>query len=528
MDVIISLAPIALLIYLMTKRRPLPSHVALPLVALCVYAIKILYFAADPNLTNATVINGLLTAWTPILIIWGAIFLFKTMEVTGDMAVVRRWLTQISDNPVAQLMIIGWAFSFMIEGASGFGTPAALAAPLLMALGFPALRVAVLCLMMNSVPVSFGAVGTPTWFGLGQLGLSDEALLRIGADAALIQAVVALVIPIIALLYVVGWKQVKANLVFIYLSILSCVVPYVLVAQVNFEFPALVGGLIGFALSVALAYKNIGLSGAPAAGSTREHLGYKTVLKALFPIWATVLVLVITRIEPLGIKSFLTDGTPVVQWTLGSLGELNISPSLVIALKGIFGADSHWALETLYIPAFIPFFLVSAVSFSLLRVDRRVIASVVTETYGRMMRPIVALLGALVMVKLLMVGGEEAMVIVIGQAFADIAGTNWQHVASYLGALGSFFSGSATISNLTFAGIQNSIAASLGLDRELVLSLQSVGAAMGNMVTISNIVAVCSILGIANQEGTILKKTFPLMVLYGIVAALTAVVIQMI
>ena len=87
---------------------------------------------------------------------------------------------------------------------------------------------------------------------------------------------------------------------------------------------------------------------------------------------------------------------------------------------------------------------------------------------------------------------------------------------SYLGAVGSFFSGSATISNLTFSGIQNSIAQNLGLDRTIILSAQSVGGAMGNMVSINNIVAVCSILGIINKEGAILKKTFLPTLLYGV------------
>jgi len=101
----------------------------------------------------------LLSALVPISIIAGAIFLFKTMEATGAMPRIRKWLNAVTDSRVAQLMIIGWAFSFMIEGASGFGTPAALAGPILVGLGFPALRVAVFCLVMNSVPVSFGAVG---------------------------------------------------------------------------------------------------------------------------------------------------------------------------------------------------------------------------------------------------------------------------------------------------------------------------------------------------------------------------------
>jgi lactate permease len=130
LDFIMAVAPIVILIYLMVKKNSWPSYVALPFAALLVYGVTLIYFETDPNLINATVISGLLTAFTPIFIIWGAILLFKTMEHTGAMDTVRAWLNSISPNPVAQLMIIGWAFAFLIEGASGFGTPAALAAPI--------------------------------------------------------------------------------------------------------------------------------------------------------------------------------------------------------------------------------------------------------------------------------------------------------------------------------------------------------------------------------------------------------------
>jgi lactate permease len=142
-----------------------------------------------------------------------------------------------------------------------------------------------------------------------------------------------------------------------------------------------------------------------------------------------------------------------------------------------------------------------------------------------MKKPILALLGALVMVKLMMVGGDKSSVMLIGSAFAGAAGERWQFFASYLGAVGSFFSGSATISNLTFSGIQNSIAQNLGLDRTIILSAQSVGGAMGNMVSINNIVAVCSILGIINKEGAILKKTFLPTILYGVIAAIAGYIL---
>lgn len=100
------------------------------------------------------------------------------------------------------------------------------------------------------------------------------------------------------------------------------------------------------------------------------------------------------------------------------------------------------------------------------------------------------------MVELMMAGGDEAPTMLIGKAFAEISGRGWQYAAAFLGALVAFFSGSATVSNLTFGGIQDSISRSVGLDQSLVLSLQSVGGAMGKMVCINNIIAVCSILGI--------------------------------
>jgi lactate permease len=89
----------------------------------------------------------------------------------------------------------------------------------------------------------------------------------------------------------------------------------------------------------------------------------------------------------------------------------------------------------------------------------------------------------------------------------------------------AFFAGSATVSNLTFAGIQDSIARTLGFDRTSILALQSIGAAMGNMVALSNIVAVTSILGLINQDGIALKRTVIPFLLYGLIAGVSGLVL---
>jgi lactate permease len=496
---LVAVFPIVLLIYLMTRRKSVSSHIALPIVAVIAYLIKLFYFDSDFTLLSATVIDGLLTAWTPILVIWGAIFLFRTMENTGGMDIVRKWLDSISSNKVAQLMIIGWAFSFLIEGASGFGTPAALAAPLLVGLGFQPLKVAILTLIMNSVPVTFGAVGTPIWFGLGQLGLSDPQLLEIGAKSALMHSVAALIIPLIALRFIVSRKEIFKNIIFIYLSILSCIIPYYLLAQSSYEFPSIVGGFIGLILTVIFAKYNVGLQYSKKVREEKQPL-FK-IVKATFPLWGTVLLLVITRLKELPLKAWLNS-------------------HFLITYNDILGTGINFKHALLYVPSLIPFFLISLIAFWIFGSKKTVIKKAWLESWNRMKKPIIALLGALVFVKLFMVDGEMSMAMIIGKCLSEAIGTNWQLFASFLGGLGSFFSGSNTVSNLTFGGIQESIATTLNLDLTNILAAQSVGGAMGNMICINNIVAVSSVLGLANVEGKILRSTFCVMLSYGFIAGI--------
>jgi lactate permease len=538
---IFSFLPIVLLVFFMTKKKSMPSSKALPLSALILYFIMLIVFKQDANLVHANVIKGLLVAWTPILIIAGAIFLFRTMEATGSLSVIRQWLNTVSKNKIAQLMIVGWAFPFLIEGASGFGTPAAIAAPILVGLGFPPVRVAILALIMNSVPVSFGAVGTPTWFGFSAIDLTAQETLIIGFKSAIMNGIAALVIPAIALMFVVKPKSVRKNWLFILLSVLVTVIPYIIVAKYNYEFPSLVGGTIGLILTALLARFGVGLSKSEVelqeqvgksnlvhteeTPEAQENLSAKELIKATFPLWGTLLLLVITRIPQLGIKALLSATEPAFNLSLGSIGDFSLSAALVVSLKGIFGTGINWAHQVLYVPSILPFVVISLITFLIYRSKRKAATGVLNETVTQMVNPTRALLGALVFVNLMMMGGESSAVANIGQTLADLTGDSWKYFASFLGAIGSFFSGSNTISNLTFGGIQDSIATALSLDRTTILAMQSVGGAMGNMVCINNIVAVASVLALGNIEGYILKRTVRAMLVYGAIVAIIAIFI---
>jgi lactate permease len=337
-------------------------------------------------------------------------------------------------------------------------------------------------------------------------------------------------LPLVALLFVVKWKELKRNLVFVCLSIASCVVPYFIIGLFSYEFPSLIGGMIGFGITILLARLGIGLEKredeAPAQSDAAVPApGGVGLVKALFPLWGTVLVLLVTRIPELGLKALLNSTEGGWHLALGSLGSLHLSKSLVIAVSDIFGTKSERVYQLFYVPALVPFGLVSLLTFLLYRMDFPRIKGVFSETGRRIVNPLIALLGALVYVQLLMTGGDSASTKIIGESLANAIGGSWQYFASYLGAVGSFFSGSNTVSNLTFGAIQYEIAGKLGLNPSTILAIQSVGGAMGNMVCINNIVAICSILGLSNAEGRILRLTAGPMILYGVIIGIVAAVV---
>jgi lactate permease len=242
----------------------------------------------------------------------------------------------------------------------------------------------------------------------------------------------------------------------------------------------------------------------------------------LTPLIVTVVILLVTRIPGLGLREFLTSSVPNLQLSLGHLGELTVSASLVLQLRNILGQGLNWSHAVLYVPSIVPFLLTAALAFALFRAPTGTLPVTLRETAARIGKPVIALFGALVFVNILMVGGESASTMILGHALAGATGGAWKYFAPFLGALGSFFSGSATISNLTFGGIQVSIAQDTGIDPATLLALQCAGAAMGNMICIHNIVAVCAVLSLANVEGDILKQAILPVALYGAILALAA------
>ena len=242
--------------------------------------------------------------------------------------------------------------------------------------------------------------------------------------------------------------------------------------------------------------------------------------KAWLPYILIGLILVVTRIDSLGLKSWLNANG-------------------VIAFNDILGYSTvKEKLALLYLPGTIPFMLVALITVLLHRMPAGKAAVAWKDTLVKMKAATVALMASVALVKIFQGSGFNpalaeavqagtaqflpSMPLAMATAMAGVLGSVWPLFASYVGGLGAFITGSNTVSDMLFGLFQWDIAGQLKLPRLVITSAQAVGGAMGNMICIHNIVAVCTVVGLSNREGDILKQTFWPFLLYGLVVGLVA------
>jgi lactate permease len=209
---IISLLPIISVALLLVILR-WPASRAMPISYIIVACLAIFLWQVPLVQVTAASVNGLIIASTLIYIIFGAILLLNTLKESGALNSIRKGFSDISPDRRVQVIIIAWLFGSFIEGAAGFGTPAAVAVPLMVGLGFPAMAAVVAGMIIQSTPVSFGAMGTPILVGVGN-GLAadlnmgtfaesigfdgiDQMLREIGFRVAILHSLTGTFIPLI-------------------------------------------------------------------------------------------------------------------------------------------------------------------------------------------------------------------------------------------------------------------------------------------------------------------------------------------
>ncbi len=532
MHALLAFTPIILIVVLMAVFNK-PAKIAMPIAWLLAAVIGLTVWQMDIMKVLGFSVFGLLKAVDVLLIIFGAILILNTLKKSGAMSVISGGFNNISKDRRVQAIIIGWMFGAFIEGAAGFGTPAALAAPLLVGLGFPAVAAAMVGLVMNSTPVSFGAVGTPVAMTMTVLSSTLQSL---GVDPAVFEknitlfvglghGIVGTFIPllVISLMTKIYGKNKKFSdglkaAPFAIFAGLAFTLPYTLIAAfIGKELPSLLGALIGLVITMFAAKRGFLVPKNTWEFPAREEwdsewTGGKIeenkpssmpMIKAWMPYVLIAAILVITRIPGVGLKEWLN--------------------TLLIRIPNVLGSGLDYTLAWAYNPGIVPFILIALISFLLYRMTGQEVKEVLKSTGKQMTGAAIALFAGVAMVQLMLNSNVNnadlpSMMRAMAQALADISGRFYIVVAPFIGVLGAFISGSNTVSNNLFAGLQFEAANILDMPEVLIVALQVMGGAIGNMICVNNVVAVCATVSTSGKEGKLIRTNMLPMFIYSVAA----------
>ena len=541
-QVLLALFPILLIIVLMTGFR-WSARNAMPLGWLSAVLICWLGWGMNLQWIAASTLAGFINAFDILLIVFGAILLLQMLRKRGGIAGISHSLAGISEDKRVQVILIAWLMGSFFEGAAGFGTPAAIAAPLLVGLGFPPLIAVITALIADSTAVSFGAAGIPIIGGFANLeGVAEipanltftEYLNEIGAQAALLHLCVGSFMALLIVgvtVQIAGSSLKKAWEVWpiaLYGGLTFTVPQFLIGWFIGPELASLLGGLIGlfvFAFTTSKGFLTPGTnwqfsassqwpahwkSQLPAAPDTQKEQGIMPAWQAWLPYVLVGLILLLGRLPSLGLNPVLKQ--------------------LSINWNDILGTTLSQGIVPLYNPGLLPFALVALLIPFIHGLNFTESGKAVKETFTTIGPAAVALFFAVGMVYVMVNSGStlqtDSMLIVLAKAAANAGADAWYLLAPVVGVLGTFVSGSNAVSDIMFGIFQYNTAVNANLPPIQVLALQAVGGAAGNMICIHNVVAASATVGIIGQEGYIIRKNAPIALGYALLAGLVVVVLR--
>ncbi|MEA5536631.1 L-lactate permease [Crocosphaera sp. XPORK-15E] len=527
---IIALFPIICVFFFLVIKR-WPAQKTMPLVYFITVFNAGIIWQVPPQQIMAATIDGMITACQILYILFGAVLLLNTLIESGALSAICQGLLTLSGDRRIQAILIPWCFGSFLEGAAGFGTPAAICAPLLVKLGFPPLAAVLVSLPAQGIPSCFGAVGTPLLLGvatglglndlpvvnqrLAELGVSfDDYLRQIGGQTAIVHGLVGILMPLIMVTMLTGffgenrsWREGLGVWPLALLAGLSFFITFVLTALfLGPEFPSLLGGLVSLIVvtlvltqgwfrpqqvwDFAPSHQWEEEWGRPMNSKFKPRSHPIGLKKAWIPYILVGCFLIISRLSFLPIQDILLS----VEWRWNN----------------IFGTLITSTVQPLYLPASI-FILVVIITYGLHYMGKERITNSLHRTILTLRGAIVATLGAVALATVF-VNSEinalnlESMPLTLAMGVSSVVGGIWSIFAPLMGAIGTFIAGSTTVSNMMFSLFQFGVAEQTGTMESLMVALQAGGSSSGSMFSINNVVSVCATVGLVRQEGLVIRK----------------------
>ena len=492
-----------------------------------VLASIIAFFAYDMpfSLIGASFIQGFIQGIWPIAwIIIAAIFLYKLSVKSGSFEVIKKSVMSITPDHRIQVILIGFCFGSFLEGAIGFGGPVAITAALLVGLGLRPLYAAGLCLIANTAPVAFGAVGIPIIALANLVGVEQHA---ISAMVGRMLVPLSLTIPFFLVFLMDGMKGVRETFPAIFVAAFSFTATQFLSSNfLGAELPDIVSAIVSLACTTIFlkiwSPKNIFRLDDVKDFSNHNTLSFGEVFRAWLPFILLIGCIILWTqpwFKALFAKGAIFDYTQITLVFNNIEGAITSDAGKAISLSLPINLIALQAGTAILLAAFLTIFF--------LKIKSSDAAECFWDTLKEMSIPCITI--GLV-VAFAFIAKNSAMSATLGLAFAQTTGAAFPFFSPIIGWIGVFLTGSDTSSNLLFGPLQQVAAHNLSIPQALFLAANSVGGVVGKMISPQSIAIACAAVGLVGKESDLFKFTFKysvaLIILIGLWTLAIAVFLQ--
>lgn len=497
----------------------LKGYVAAFLTVVLASALALLVYDMPFSLIGASFVQGFAQGMWPIAwIIIAAIFLYKLSVKSGSFEVIKQSVISITPDHRIQVILIGFCFGSFLEGAIGFGGPVAITAALLVGLGLKPLYAAGLCLIANTAPVAFGAVGIPIIAMANLVGVEQY---EVSAMVGRMLVPLSLTVPFFIVFLMDGFKGVKETF------------PAILVAAVSFtatqfissnylgaELPDIVSAIVSLVCTTAFLKiwkpSNIFRLDDQTDFTNNTQLSNGEIFKAWLP-FILLIACIILWTQPWFKALFAKGG--VFDYTVVTLAANNVGTTIVDAAGKTIGLNLN--ISFVGLQAGTAILIAAFLSIWFLKIKANDAAECFWDTLKEMAIPCITI--GLV-VSFAFIAKNAAMSTTLGLAFAQ-TGDAFAFFSPVIGWIGVFLTGSDTSSNLLFGPLQQVTARELGIGEALFLAANSVGGVVGKMISPQSIAIACAAVGLVGRESELFKFTLKYSVAFIILIGIWTLII---
>lgn len=532
---LVALIPIIFFFLALTKLR-LKGYVAGTITVALALGVALLFYRMPVSTALASVVYGFFYGLWPIAwIIVAAVFLYKVSVKTGQFDVIRASILSITADQRLQLILVGFCFGAFLEGAAGFGAPVAITAALLVGLGFKPLYAAGLCLIANTAPVAFGAMGIPIIVA-GQVSGVDP--FEIGQMAGRQLPFMTMIVLFWIMAIMDGWRGVKETWPAVLVGGGSfAIVQFLTANYIGPELPDITSAIVSLvALTLFLKvwqpkhifrFENEGGEQAVAAASAvaqKEHdLSLGKVLKAWSPFIILTAMVTIWSVKPF--KALFAANGALASWVLNLpvpfLHNLVQKTEPIVAQATPYGAvySFNWFSAT-----GTAIMIGALLTVIFLRLSPAKTLETAGETLKELALPIYSIGMVLAFAFIANYSGLSAT---LALALAH-TGSAFTFFSPFLGWIGVFLTGSDTSANALFGALQATTAQQLGLPEVLMVAANTTGGVTGKMISPQSIAIACAAVGLVGRESDLfrftLKHSLIFAVMIGVITTLQAYV----